>query len=149
MTPSSIIILAIGVAALALLSVWLFKAPKESKTIVQIDKSQSVKIDPIDDGGVKIQILYNSWEERPSDDELFPDMPNNAETPDPIGASFWGKVISFDSLPEEEKEEVKSILEKEGFFRKDNLLSELDKTSGNTPARFVSDDMNNIPDMVV
>lgn len=118
---SSVIILVIGVAALALLAIWLFRPAKEQKTIVQLDKNQSVKINSTENGSVKIEILYDTWEDRPSDGELFPDIFNEAVTPPEYGHDLWDMVTHFDTLDAEKKEFVASVLAEKGFIRKDDV----------------------------
>lgn len=121
MGSTSIIILVIGVAMLALLAIWLFRPPKESNTIIQLDQRQSMKIDSTDDGKIKIEILYDTWEDRPSDGELFPDITNDAITPPAYGHDLWDKVLNFDKLSAEDKEFVTSVLAEKGFIRKDEV----------------------------
>ena len=74
------------------------------------------------DNGVEI-LVYNSWEERPSDAELFPDIVNDiAPAKDALDRDFWEKVANIGNIADPaEREKLVTLLADQGVISKDDI----------------------------
>lgn len=101
-----------------LLFVALMMSPKtQTKSVnINLPNNAGVKISQ-NQKGVSLDIEYNSWEDRPSDAELFPDIVD--DTPpqkNALDRSFWQMYANFDNLTVEEREEVLRRLVEHGII---------------------------------
>ncbi len=102
-----------------LVIVALLVSPKTSQdkgVNINLPDNASLKIKQ-SDKGMQLNIEYTSWEDRPSDAELFPDIVNN--TPPPEGSldrTFWQMYANFDGLTADEREKVLGRLVEHGLL---------------------------------
>lgn len=95
---------------------WIFSPRKKDTFNIHIDKGTAVSVSQSEDGGIRLDFNYESYETRPSDDELFPDIVNTAGPTSPLTRDFWQQVASIDELLPEEKERLCGILTKYGII---------------------------------
>lgn len=96
--------------------VWITSPRKKDTFNIHIDKGTAVSVSQSEDGGIRLDFNYESYETRPSDDELFPDIVNTAGPTTPLTRGFWQQVAVIDELEAEEKESLCSTLLKYGII---------------------------------
>ncbi len=119
-----IFVLLAAIFMVFLVVVALMVSPKSSSAKgvnINLDSRSAVNIRQ-KDGAVHIDVQYTSWEDRPSDAELFPDIVDN--TPIPQGSldrTFWQMYANFDQLTADERESILRRLVEHGLISPDGM----------------------------
>lgn len=118
----------------------LLLLPRRKTVSVRVDDGSVVHVERTDDN-VTLKVEYQSWRDRPSDDELFPELSNvPAQETDEArcGGAFWQKAARLRELPVEERERIISTLLQYGFIYDPSMcamaMTETAAEAGDAPA---------------
>lgn len=122
MTTLSTIFLTVIIVVLLLLAAFLF-FPKESENTVNvhIDDKAGVRIMRAMDG-IRLDIIYETYDERQEDPGLFPDIVNDVAPKGDADRDFWIDVVSLNELSVERREEVVRRLHALGWIQKEKMV---------------------------
>lgn len=125
MNLATTLFLFIILAVFLVVGIWLLFPKKEeakaSKGIqMHLSDNTAVKIEEKEDA-VHLTFEYRSYEDRPADYEMFPELFPEPECDSELNSEFFQKLAVFDTLSKEEKHSVITVLIRNRILTKDNL----------------------------
>lgn len=119
-TVTTICLTIIVVALLVLAALFFFPKSSEGTVNVRVDDKAGVRIVHATDG-IRLDIIYETYEERQDDPGLFPDIVNDVAPKGEADRDFWLDVVSLNDLSVERREEVVRKLHEYGWIEKERM----------------------------